>query len=337
MGMGVVCGRLVECFHVKNEVMRVIDKINNRKGPLFSFEVLPPLKGTSIGHLFHTIDLLYEMNPAFINITNHRSEYVYRDQPDGSVRRLRIRRRPGTTAVAAAIKQHYDICVVPHLLCSGYTREETEYQLIDMQFLGISDVLVLRGDKAKEDSVFRPTGDGYVHATDLIEYINRFNDGEFFDGSIIKEPGEKLSFGVACYPEKHEEAANPEADLMVLKRKADMGAQYAITQLFFDNEKYFDFVQRARALGIEIPIIPGIKPLSKLSQISVVPRTFRCDFPEALAHELQNCKNDGDVRRVGLEWALNQCSELVKHGVPGLHFYTVSAAESVREVARRIF
>ena len=317
--------------------MNVIDLIQNHKGTAFSFEVLPPLKGAGIERLFHTIDTLREFNPAYINITNHRSEYVYKDLGGGIMQRLRIRRRPGTIAVAAAIQRHYDIHVVPHILCSGYTREDTEYMLLDLQFLGISDLLVLRGDKAKEDPAFRPTGDGYSHATELIGHLNRFNEGFFVDGSPIKSPGTPFSYGVACYPEKHEEAPNPEADLTVLKQKADMGAAYAVTQLFYDNAKYFDFVDRARGAGITIPIIPGIKPFAKLSQLSVVPKTFHCDLPQDLALEIRKCKTDEEAKQVGIEWTVEQCRELIGHGVPSIHFYTVSAVDSIREIARQIY
>ena len=317
--------------------MSILDLIKSQKGPLFSFEVLPPLKGTGTTSLFHTIDILREFHPAYINITNHRSEYVYNDLGNGLVQRRRIRRRPGTTAVAAAIKQRYNIPVVPHILCSGFTREDTEYMLLDMQFLQISDLLVLRGDKAKEDAVFKPTGDGYLHADQLIEHINRFNQGFFIDGSPIPSPGTPFSFGVACYPEKHEEAPNLAADLAVLKRKADLGASYAVTQLFYDNQKYFSFVRQAREAGISIPIIPGLKPFSKLSQITVVPRTFRCDIPQPLAAELSKCSSDEQVKQIGIEWTTAQCRELLQEGAPGLHFYTVSAADSIRQIARQIF
>ena len=292
--------------------MNVIDLIQNHKGTAFSFEVLPPLKGAGIERLFHTIDTLREFNPAYINITNHRSEYVYKDLGGGIMQRLRIRRRPGTIAVAAAIQRHYDIHVVPHILCSGYTREDT-------------------------DPAFRPTGDGYSHATELIGHINRFNEGFFVDGSPIKSPGTPFSYGVACYPEKHEEAPYPEADLAVLKQKADMGAAYAVTQLFYDNAKYFDFVDRARGAGITIPIIPGIKPFAKLSQLSVVPKTFHCDLPQDLALEIRKCKTDEEAKQVGIEWTVEQCRELIGHGVPSIHFYTVSAVDSIREIARQIY
>ncbi|WP_288155943.1 methylenetetrahydrofolate reductase [NAD(P)H] [Phocaeicola sartorii] len=317
--------------------MNVIDLIQNHNGTAFSFEVLPPLKGTGIDRLFRTIDLLKEFNPAYINITNHRSEYVYKDLGGGIMQRSRIRRRPGTIAVAAAIQQRYNIHVVPHILCSGYTREDTEYMLLDLQFLGICDLLVLRGDKAKEDSIFRPTGDGYAHATELIEYINRFNEGYFTDGSPIESPGTPFSYGVACYPEKHEEAPNPETEITILKQKADMGAQYAVTQLFYDNEKYFNFVKRAKQAGITIPIIPGIKPIAKLSQLNIIPKTFHCDLPQTLTQELKKCKTDEETKRLGIEWSVEQCRELIAYGVPSLHFYTVSAVESIREIAKQIY
>lgn len=317
--------------------MNVIDLIQSQKSTAFSFEVLPPLKGTGIEKLFHTIDTLREFDPKYINITTHRSEYVYKDLGEGMMQRMRIRRRPGTIAVAAAIQNRYGIHVVPHILCSGYTREDTEYMLLDLQFLGISDLLVLRGDKAKEDAMFKPTGDGYSHATELIGHINRFNEGFFVDGSLIKSPGIPFSYGVACYPEKHEEAPNLETDLAILKQKADLGAQYAVTQLFYDNEKYFAFVRKAKEAGIDIPIIPGIKPFAKLSQLTMVPKTFHCDLPQPLAQEVMKCKTDEEVKQVGIEWTVQQCRELIAHGVPSIHFYTVSAVDSIREIARQIY
>lgn len=317
--------------------MNVIDLIQNHRGTAFSFEVLPPLKGTGIDKLFRTIDKLKELDPLYINITTHRSEYVYKEVEGGLMQRQRVRRRPGTIAVAAAIQNQYGIHVVPHILCSGFTREDIEYMLLDLQFLGISDLLVLRGDKAKEDPVFQPTGDGYSHATELMEQINRFNAGLFADGTPIKVPGVPFSYGVACYPEKHEEAPNMESDLAILKQKADNGASYAVTQLFYDNTKYFDFVNRARAIGITIPIIPGIKPMAKLSQLNVVPKTFHCDIPQPLAEAVRACRTDEEVRRVGIEWSVEQCRELMAHGVPSIHFYTVSAVESIYEIAKQIY
>lgn len=317
--------------------MSTIELINDKNSTPFSFEVLPPIKGNGTAGLFDTIDRLKVFSPRYINITTHRSEYVYRDLGDGLMQRSRIRRRPGTIAIAAAIQQRYSIPVVPHIVCSGSTREDLEYMLLDLQFLGISNLLVLRGDKAKEESQFKPTGDGPSHATDLIEQINTFNGGHFYDGTEIKCPGEKFRFGVACYPEKHEEAANMESDLAVLRQKVDMGAEYAVTQLFFDNGKYFDFLIRARKAGISVPIVPGIKPLSKLNQLSLVPKIFHCDLPEALYHEAIKCKTDDEIAQVGIEWAVQQCSELLSKGAPNLHFYTTSAVKSIVEIAKQIY
>jgi methylenetetrahydrofolate reductase (NADPH) len=302
----------------------------------FSFEVLPPLKGTGTDRLFADIDKLAALEPAFINITTHHSEFVYRELADGRFERNRVRRRPGTIAIAAAIQQRYQIPVQPHVICSGATVEDIEYELIDLQFLGIHDLLLLRGDKAKEDSRFVPTPGGHAHTTDLIRQVQRFNEGFFADGTPIKNPGRRFDIGVACYPEKHEEAPNLERDMQYLKQKQDLGAQYAVTQLFFDNQKYFEFVERARQMGITIPIIPGIKPMAKLSQLTVVPKTFHCDIPEPLAREIVKCKTDEDARQLGIEWTTEQCRELYAHGVHDIHFYTVSAVDSVVEVTKRL-
>lgn len=317
--------------------MNIIDLINSKQSTAFSFEVLPPLKGNGTQGLYRTIERLNEFNPSYVNITTHRSEYVYQDLGGGLMQRQRIRRRPGTIAIAAAIQQRFGLHVVPHIVCSGNCREDLEYMLLDLQFLGVSDLLVLRGDKAREDNRFLPTGDGPAHATELIEQINRFNSGRFWDGSEIKVPGTPFHFGVACYPEKHEEAANMEADLQVLRQKQDMGAGYAVTQLFYDNEKYFRFVEMAREHGITIPIIPGLKPLTKLSQLSVVPKTFRCDLPDALYREAVKCTTDEQLRQLGIEWCVAQCRELMQHGAPSLHFYTMSAVDSIAEIAKQIY
>lgn len=317
--------------------MKIIDLIKQGSGTAFSFEVLPPLKGTGIEGLKRTIEKLREYNPAYINITTHRSEYVYTDLGDGLMQRSRLRRRPGTVAVAAAIQNEYRIPVVPHILCSGFTREETEYVLLDLQFLGIENLLVLRGDKAKEDSSFRPTPDGYTHTTELMGQINDFNRGFFVDGTPIKVPGVPFSYGVACYPEKHEEALNLDTDFYWFKRKVEMGAEYGVTQLFYDNKSYFRLLEKARDNGVNVPIIPGIKPLTKMSQLSIVPKTFHCDFPEELAREAVKCKTDEEVKALGVEWGVQQCRELMAHGVPSIHFYTVSAVDSIAEIAKRIY
>ena len=317
--------------------MKVTDLITGNQRTAFSFEVLPPLKGTGVSALERTVDTLREFAPAYINITTHRSEYVYKDLGDGLMQRSRLRRRPGTVAVAAMLQQKYGIPVVPHILCSGFTREETEYVLLDLQFLGIENLLLLRGDKAREDAHFRPTPGGYAHTTELQAQVNRFNEGYFVDGSPIKAPGTGFRYGVACYPEKHEEAPNLATDLYWLKQKVDAGAQYAVTQLFYDNAKYFAFVRAAREAGITVPIIPGIKPLTKLSQLTVVPKTFHCDLPEALTTEALKCTTDEEVAALGVEWATAQCRELMAAGVPSLHFYTVSAVDSIARIAHNIY
>lgn len=317
--------------------MKVIDLINNNTQTAFSFELLPPIKGTGIEKLYHDIDLLREFDPKYINITTHRSEYVYKDLGNGLYQRNRLRRRPGTVAVAAAIRNKYDITVVPHILCSGFTREDTEYELLDLQFLGITDLLVLRGDKAKHESLFTPEPEGHAHAIDLEAQINDFNRGIFIDGSEMKITKTPFSYGVACYPEKHEEAPNQESDLYWLKRKVEMGAEYAVTQLFYDNTKYFDFMKRAREAGITVPIIPGIKPFKRKAQLSVIPKTFKVDIPEALVREVEKCQDDSQVQQVGIEWCVNQCRELMAHGVPSIHFYSIGATDSICEVARQIY
>ena len=317
--------------------MKVIDLLKDNSGARhFSFEVLPPLKGTGTDSLFATIDQLKEFDPLYINITTHHSEYVYKELDNGQFERQRIRRRPGTVAIAAAIQQRYGIAVIPHVICSGVTVEDIEYELLDLQFLGLSNVLLLRGDKAKDDRTFKPTRGGHRHTTDLIRQVNRFNEGFFADGTPIKNPGEPFSYGVACYPEKHEEAPNLEMDMQHLLEKQQLGAQYAVTQLFFDNQKYFDFVARAREMGITIPIVPGIKPFAKLSQLTVVPQTFHCDLPQELAAEVVKCKTDDDARQLGIEWTTEQCRQLYAAGVSNIHFYTVSAVESVKEVTKRL-
>lgn len=317
--------------------MTVSELINKTDRTAFSFEVLPPLKGTGTAALFSTIDTLKEFQPEYINITTHRSEYIYVEQSDGTYIRQFVRRRPGTIAVASAIMQRYGIKVVPHVVVSGMSREDIEYMLLDLQFLGIKDILVLRGDKAKDEARFQPTKDGYAHATELIEQVNRFNQGYFIDGTPIKSPGTPFSFGVAAYPEKHEEAPNLDFDLQILRQKQDLGADYAVTQIFYDNQKYFQFVERARQAGITIPIIPGIKPMAKLSQFSVLPKTFHLDLPEALSHEMERCTTDAQIKQLGIEWGIAQCQELMRHHVPSLHFYTMGATDSIRQIAEKIY
>lgn len=316
--------------------MKVTDIINGLDGRSFSFEVLPPLKGTGTGTLFSTIDKMRELQLAYINITTHHSEYVYRETGEGQYERIRIRRRPGTIAIAAAIKNKFNIPVIPHVICSGTTIEDIEYELLDLQFLGIENILLLRGDKAKEDKQFVPTIGGHAHTTELIKQVNAFNDGFFADGTPIKHSMGRFSYGVAAYPEKHEEAPNIEMDLKYLLQKQQLGAEYAVTQLFYDNEKYFSFVEKAREMGITIPIIPGIKPFAKLNQLTVVPKTFHCDMPQELALEAVKCKTDDDAKALGIEWATQQCRQLYASGVKIIHFYTMSAVESTRKVVENV-
>ena len=276
--------------------MRVVDLIKNIDNTAFSFEVLPPIKGTGIEKLYDTVEKLLEFDPKYINITTHRSEYVYKELGNGLFERSRLRRRPGTVAVAAALHNKYHITTVPHILCSGFSREDIEYELLDLQFLNITDLLVLRGDKAKHESVFTPEPNGPSHAIELEEQINNFNKGVFVDGSPIKITNTPFSYGVACYPEKHEESPNMEQDIYWLKKKVEAGAEYAVTQLFYDNNKYFDFVKRVRKEGIDIPIIPGIKPFRKLSQLTVIPKTFKVDIPQELALEALKCQTDEEAQ-----------------------------------------
>lgn len=321
-------------YKVRMNVLDLINQDTDKRN--FSFEVLPPLKGTGTDALFATIDKLKGFDPLFINITTHHSEYVYRELDNGKFERLRLRRRPGTIAISAAIQNKYKIPVIPHVICSGATIEDIEYELLDLQFLGISNLLLLRGDKAKDDKTFKPIKNGHAHTTQLIRQVNQFNDGFFADGTPIQKPGELFHYGVACYPEKHEEAPNMELDMQYLKEKQDLGAQYAITQLFFDNKKYFQFVKKAREMGITIPIIPGIKPFGKLSQLTVIPKTFHCDLPQELAMEVLKCRTDDDAKALGVEWTTQQCKELYAASVKNIHFYTVSAVDSVGQVVSNL-
>lgn len=303
----------------------------------FSFEVLPPVKGKGPETIYRTIDMLREFDPKYINITTHHSEVYFREAGSGLYKAEHLRRRPGTVAVAAAIQYKYGIPVVPHILCSGFTKEETEYVLIDLQFLGISNLLLLRGDKQKEDKRFRPMEGGHAHTTDLEEQVRQYNDGHFLNGEPIEFIGEKFTWGVACYPEKHEEASNMQTDMHYFKEKVDLGAGYGVTQMFFDNSKFFSFVDSARNNGITVPIIPGIKPFTKLSQLSVIPRTFRCDLPEEFVAEASRLKSDSEAADFGVEWGIAQCRELMARGVKSIHFYSMGAAESIRRIAKEIY
>ena len=319
--------------------MSVASFLQSPHDTAFSFEILPPVKGKSIGQIYKTIDQLKDFNPAYINITTHRSDTIYRETSPGHFIRLQECHRPGTVAIAAAIKEKYGIPVVPHLICSGYTQQETEYELIDLSFIGIMDVILLRGDKAKDDSRFIPKEGGLQHASDLCEQVNRFNEGRLIDGSVheMLSDGRQFTYGVAGYPEKHDEAMNLTSDLEALKLKVDKGAGYVVTQMFFDNRKYFDFVKRCREAGITVPIVPGIKPLASLNHRTMIPKTFHIDFPDPLARELERCTTNDELKQVGIEWCIAQCRELRQAGVPSIHFYSMNAAASIAAIVKEVY
>jgi methylenetetrahydrofolate reductase (NADPH) len=315
--------------------MSVVDSIKNTGKTAFSFELLPPLKGNGMDGVNRTIETLLEFDPQYINITTHRSELVFKETANGLFERVSERHRPGTVAIAAAIQHKYKIPVVPHIICSGFTREETEYALIDLQYLGITDLLLLRGDKAKHEKEFVATGNAF--ATELQVQVNRFNEGFFLDGSQMKTSMQPFSYGMACYPEKHEESPNIESDLFYAKQKVDAGAEYLVTQMFFDNQKYYDFVEKCRQVGINVPIIPGLKPLTFLNQMTVLPKIFKADFPEEFVAELRKCKTDAEATEVGVEWCTLQAKDLIKNNIPSIHFYSLMAAQSVKRVAQAVF
>lgn len=315
--------------------MTIPQIIESTPGRGFSFEVLPPLKGKSIESLFRGIDKLIEFNPRYINITTHRSELVFKQTDGGLYQRVTQRTRPGTVAVATAIQNRYKIPVVPHLICSGFSKMETEYALIDLAFLGITNILVLRGDKAKHDSKYMPNENGYMHASELQQQVNDFNRGFFIDGTQMDTSREKpFSCGVAGYPEKHEESPNFDMDLHYLKAKVDNGADYIVTQLFYDNKNYFKFVERCRAIGINVPIIPGIKPIYSVNQLSILPKIFKVDIPNELANKMLGCATDEERKRVGIEWGIKQVNELYEGGAPSIHYYSLNAVDMVREIVK---
>lgn len=302
----------------------------------FSYEILPPLKGNSIERVYKIVDKLQEFEPKCINITSHHSETIYREQADGLLRRKAILRRPGTVAIAAAIQQKYNVQTVPHIICKGFTKEETEYALLDLYFLGINNLLLLRGD-SKNLNV--PKSEQYLyhdHATELQQQVNAFNEGLDIDGEPIEGITTPFSYGMACYPEKHEEAPNPASDLRYAVEKVKNGAKYLLTQMFFDNQKYYEFVERAREAGITVPIIPGIKPIVFRNQLNVLPKVFHTDIPEPFAEALAACKTDAEAKEVGVEWCIEQCRDLIKHDVQSLHFYSYLASDSVARVAKAV-
>ncbi|MGV8828415.1 MAG: methylenetetrahydrofolate reductase [NAD(P)H] [Breznakibacter sp.] len=317
--------------------MTVAELLRNQKQTAFSFELLPPLKGNDIKKVFGTIEALKEFDPLYVNITSHRDEVVYKNTEKGLFERSVLRKRPGTVAVAASIQHKYGLNVVPHIICSGFTKSETEYALIDLNFLGIHDVLLLRGDSSNKERFLQVNDECNSYAYDLVNQVSDLNQGKFLDGTLIDPFDTPFSFGVAGYPEKHEEAPNLESDLFWLKKKVEAGAEYIVTQMFFDNQKYFEFVDKCRAMGIQVPIVPGLKPITLKNQLTVLPKIFHVDIPEAFAKELRKCKTDEEVKTVGVEWGIQQAKELINHNVPTLHFYTMMATQSVKQIAQAVY
>ena len=317
--------------------MKITDHIKKAKNTLFSFEILPPLKGQDISELYRTIDPLMEFKPAFIDVTYHREEFIYKKHPNGLLEKHSVRKRPGTVGICAAIMNKYNVDAVPHIICGGFTKEETENALIDLNFLGIDNVLLLRGDPVKSERNFIPEPNGHAYASDLVDQVVALNRGKYLHEEVENAFPTDFCIGVAGYPEKHFEAPNLKSDLKNLKQKVDMGADYIVTQMFFDNKRFFEFVKLCREAGIEVPIIPGIKPLTGRKQLTLLSRTFYVTVPEELSDEVEQCKSDEAVRQLGIEWAVNQSKELIKAGVPCLHYYPMGKAEAVKKIADQIF
>jgi len=316
--------------------MKVIDHINQAKDTLISFEVLPPLKGKGIEALYKHLDPLMVFNPSFINVTYHRSEHVFKKKTDGSFEKVVVRKRPGTESICAAIMNKYNVDTVPHLICGGFSVNDTEDALINLNYLGIDNVLVLRGDAAKNESAFEPEPGGHKYAVDLLRQVVSLNDGIYLEEELRDTQKTKFCVGVAGYPEKHFEAPNKEIDLQHLKQKVDTGADYIVTQMFFDNAKYHAFVKDCRAIGITVPIIPGLKPIYTKKQLTILPKTFNIDLPTDLSKEVLRCKTDLDVEKVAREWLLMQSHELKKAGVPVLHYYTLGRPLLIADVVKDI-
>lgn len=317
--------------------MKVIDHIKNAKETIFSFEILPPLKGQNIQSIYGTIDALMEFKPPFVNVTYHREEVVYKPRANGYLEKKSIRKRPGTVGICAAIQHKYKIDAVPHILCGGFSKEDTENALIDLDFLGIENVLALRGDCIKGEDYFKPEPDGHTYAAELVKQVNDMNKGIYLDEDLQNMAPSKFCVGVAGYPEKHFESPSLNSDITHLKAKIDAGAEYIVTQLFFDNKKYFEYVDKCRAAGINVPIIPGIKPIATKRHLSVLPHFFHVDLPDELVKAVNDCKDNKEVRQVGVEWAIEQCSELKKAGVPVLHFYSMGKVDNIESIARELF
>lgn len=317
--------------------MKVTDHIKQAKGnTLFSFEIIPPVKGKSIQELYDSIDPLMEFKPPFIDVTTSREEYVYLDR-DGLLDKKLTRMRPGTLGICASITHKYNVDTVPHVLCGGFTKEETEYLLVDCHYLGIDNVMALRGDAMKEEKYFSATNGGHQFASDLVSQIQDLNKGNYLHEVIETDNCADFCIGVAGYPEKHMEAPSLKSDLKRLKHKVDLGADYVVTQMFFDNKKYFEFVDEARKMGINVPIIPGIKPIAVKRHLQLLPQVFRVDIPEGLIEAVEGCKNNKEVRQIGVEWCIEQSKELKDAGVPVLHYYSMGKSDNIKAIAKEVF
>jgi methylenetetrahydrofolate reductase (NADPH) len=331
----VVSAMLIKFADILYE-MKVTEHINQAKGTLVSFEILPPLKGKTINSIYDHLDPLMEFKPSFINVTYHRSETMFKKKTDGTFELIEVRKRPGTVAICAAIKNHYKVDAVPHLICGGFSKRETEDALIDLNFLGIDNVLALRGDAAKNESSFEPQPDGHKFTIDLIKQVHNLKNGIYLEEDIKNGGKPDFCIGTAGYPEKHFEAPNLETDLLRLKDKVDAGADYIMTQMFFDNQKFFQFVKECRAIGIEVPIIPGLKPITNKKQLSILPKIFHVDIPTDLSNAIVKAKTDEEVEKIGTEWLTQQSKELKKFGVPVLHYYTLGKPKVIYNVVKEI-
>lgn len=318
--------------------MKVTEHISRGEGKTqFSFEILPPLKGQHIQKIFDNIDPLMAFNPPFIDVTYHREEYVYKDLGDGLLKKQVVKKRPGTVGICAAIQNKYNVDAIPHILCGGFTKEDTENFLIDLDFLNIDNVMALRGDAVKTETYFTPEKEGHAYASDLVKQIAALNKANYLDDQLFNCSATDFCVGVGAYPEKHMEAPSLDSDIHFLKKKIKNGAEYVVTQMFFDNEKYFQFVDKCRSEGITVPIIPGLKPISTLKQLNVIPHRFHVDLPEALIKSIIKCKTNVEVRQVGIEWCIQQSLELKKAGLPMLHYYSMGKSDNIKAIAEAVF